>query len=158
MQKQQIIYIIGGAIIVVLLAIIGIGTFFIIPTLSANQAQTAVSTPAATPTRMPNTYAQPLKQYGPDIKNQIAQGLHLTVDQLTTQVKTGKTLSDIATAQKIPSDQLNLIITNAFQTGLKPALDAGTLTQKQVDTLVKRMQNNPKELNRFLGGPAKAAA
>ncbi|HLZ57235.1 MAG TPA: hypothetical protein VKR06_09835 [Ktedonosporobacter sp.] len=158
MQKQHIIYIVGGAIIVVLLAIIGIGSFFIIPSLAASKAQATVSTPTAIPTRIPNPYTQPLKQYGPDIKNQIAQGLHLTVDQLTTQVQGGKTLSDIAKAQNITPDQLNTIVANAFQVGLKPALDGGTLTQKQVDTLVKRMQANPKMLDRFLGAPAKANA
>jgi hypothetical protein len=151
-MERRILYIIGGAIVLVLI-LIGISVLVIMPAItSANNTQ-ASATPTITASPTPanrNPYAQYLKQYGPDIKNQIAQGLHLTADQLTTQLKAGQSLSSIATAQGISATQLQTIITNAFQTGLKPAVDAGNLTQKQVDVLVKRMQNNPKQLERLL--------
>src|SRR6266567_7187486 len=42
-----------------------------------------------------------LKKYRSDIANEIAQGLHLSPNQLKTDLKSGKSLSDIATSQHI---------------------------------------------------------
>ena len=98
--------------------------------------------------------AQALKQYGPNIKQQIAQGLKLTSTQLTTELRSGKTLSQIATAQGLTSSQLQTLVSNAMQTGLKPAIDSGDLTQTQVDRYIKRLQNNPQQLDRLLGARA----
>jgi hypothetical protein len=100
------------------------------------------------------TVAKILKQYAPDIKNQIAQGLHLTPDQLTTQLQAGKTLSDIATTQNISASQLQTVVSNALQTSLQPAVTDGTLTQRQLDRLIKKYQNNPSLLDHLLGGKA----
>src|SRR2546421_4176659 len=66
------------------------------------------------------------------------------------QLKSGKTLSDIATAQNISSTQLQTIVGNAIQNALKPAVTDGTLTQKQVDKLTKRFQSNPVLLDHLL--------
>src|SRR6266480_3175751 len=96
------------------------------------------------------TSVRQLKYIKPDLKNHIAQGLHLTPDQLTSQLKSGKTLSDIATAQNISSTQLQTIVGNAIQNALKPAVTEGTLTQKQVDKLTKRFQSNPVLLDHLL--------
>ena len=62
----------------------------------------------------------------------------------------GKTLSDIATAQNISSTQLQTIVGNAIQNALKPAVTDGTLTKKQVDKLTKRFQSNPVLLDHLL--------
>src|SRR6266851_7688882 len=97
---KRLLYIIIGAIVLVLVAI-GIGVFVILPNIAAaDTSQKATPTPTTTTTKKAgNGINKILKQYAPDIKNQIAQGLHLTPDQLTAQLQSGKTLTDIATAQ-----------------------------------------------------------
>ena len=152
-MSKRILYILVGAIVLVLLAI-GIFVYTLLPTITsaiaANQTPTPTPTVSATPTHKGNGAAKILKQYAPGIKNQIAQGLHLTPDQLASQLKSGKTLSDIATAQNISSTQLQTIVGNAIQNALKPAVTGGTLTQKQVDKLTKRFQSNPVLLDHLL--------
>jgi hypothetical protein len=151
-MPKRILYIIVGAIVLILLAI-GIGVYALLPTItSAMASQTATPTPSVTATPAPkgNGIAKILKQYAPTIKNQIAQGLHLTPEQLTTQVQSGKTLSNIATAQNVSSTQLQTLVGNALQTALQPAVSNGTLTQQQVNRLMKRYQGNPTLLDRIL--------
>jgi hypothetical protein len=153
--SRRTLYILMGAIVVILLAI-GIGVAVFWPSItSATAGQTVTPTPivSVTGTAKP-TAAKILKQYAPDIKNQIAQGLHLTPDQLTTQLQAGRTLSDIATTQKISASQLQTVVGNALQTSLQPAVTDGTLTQRQLDRLIKRYQNNPNLLDHLLGGKA----
>src|SRR6266568_2981313 len=59
-----------------------------------------------------------LQKYGPDLTNQVAQGLHLSADQLQAQLQAGKSLDDIAAAQHVSSSQLQTIETNALQSTL----------------------------------------
>lgn len=152
-MSKRILYLLIGAIVLVLLAI-GICVYTLLPTvtsaIAANQAPTPTPIVSATPTHKGSTATKILKQYAPSIKNQIAQGLHLTPDQLTSQLQSGKTLSNIATAQNISATQLQTIVGNAVQNALKPAVAGGTLTQKQVDKLAKRFQSNPTLLDHLL--------
>jgi len=152
-MSKRILYILVGAIILVLLAI-GICVYTLLRTITsaiaANQTPTPTPTVSATPTPKGNGETKILQHYTNSIKNQIAQGLRLAPDQLTSQLKSGKTLSDIATAQNISSTQLQTIVGNAIQNALKPAVTDGTLTQKQVDKLTKRFQSNPVLLDHLL--------
>jgi|SRR5438132_7083618 len=153
-MPKRILYTLVGAIILILLAI-GIGVYALLPTItSASASPAATPTPIVSATTTPahkgTAAAKILKQYAPAIKNQIAAGLHLTPDQLTAQLQSGKTLSSIATAENISSTQLQTIVGNAIQNALKPAVDNGTLTQKQVDKLAKKYQSNPVLLDRLL--------
>ena len=157
-MARRIILIISGAIVLVLVLIVG-GIFLVLHS-QADAASSATPTPTAavtpTPTVRANPYAQPLKQYAPEIKSQMAQGLKLTPEQLAAQLKAGKTLSAIATAQGLSTVQLQSLIATSLQNGLQPAVTSGDLTQKQVATLVKRWQKNPKQLERLLGAKIKA--
>ena len=151
--QKRTLYIIIGTTVLVAIAL-GVGTFAILSafTTSAN-ATVPTPTPIVTTTATKgNVTTKMLRQYTPDIKNQIAQGLKLTSDQLTLQLKAGKTLSDIAVAQGVSSTQLQTIITNAIENGLKPAVDSGALTQTQVDHQAKRFSADPTLLDHMLGG------
>ena len=151
-QKRTLYLIIGTTLLVAIA--IGVGVFAILSSL-ATSANAKVPTPTpvvATTATKGNATAKLLRQYAPDIKNQIAQGLKLTPDQLTLQLKAGKTLSDIAVAQGVTSTQLQTIITSAIENGLKPAVDSGALTQTQVDRQAKRFAADPTLLDRLLGG------
>lgn len=91
-----------------------------------------------------------LQAYMSSIASQVAQGLHLSVDQLKTQLQSGKSLSQIATAQHISSSQLHTIVTNAVQNALNQAVSAGNLTQQQATGFMQQLQSHPQLLNRLL--------
>ena len=160
MVRRTLFILIGGAA-ALLLILVGIAVFIFWPLVTSAHSTSSTSTTVVTPTTTPDTtstpttqskIAQQLKHYTPDIKTLIAQGLKLTPDQLTTQLHLGKTLSDIANAQGVSAVQLQRIVTNAVETGLKPAVDDGTITQKQLDKLTKRYASNPTLLDKLLGG------
>jgi len=142
-MTRRHIYIIGGIVLLIFIAISGIITFFILPSIISSNNTQAKTVPTATPTPILNEATiQYLKQYAPDIEKQIAQGLHLTSDQLTQQLQAGKTLKDVAKAQNIAPAQLKTIIANAVQNGLKPEVAAGNLSQKQIRALARRLQSD----------------
>ncbi len=149
-MARRLIVIISGAIVLVLI-LIAVGVFVIHSQANAtNATATPTVTITATPAKRSNPYAKPLRQYGPDIKNQIAQGLKLTPDQLTSQLQSGKSLTDIATAQGLSTVDFQNLITNTLNNSLKPAVTSGELTQDQVAALIKRVQKNPKVLQNLL--------
>jgi len=159
-MTRRILYAIIS-LLAVLLILIGVGVFVFLPMLTSAHTSQATTTPTVVPTTTAiatpkpiNVTAKLLKQHAPDIKSQIAQGMKMTPEQLTTQLQSGKTLSDVATAQNVSSTQLQTLISNTLQTSLKPAVASGDLTQKQLDNLTKRYQKNPALLDKLLGGKA----
>lgn len=95
---------------------------------------------------------QVLRKYLPDIGKEVAQGLRMTPDQLKTQLQSGKSLHDIATAQRVSDSDLHTIATNAIQHALDKAVKAGDLTQQQADQIKQQLKNNPQFLERILNG------
>ena len=82
------------------------------------------------------------------VKQQVAQGFHLTVDQVTSEVSSGKQITDVAAAQGISSDQLHTIELNAYQTAFNQAVQNGTYTQDQANTYMENYrQRDPGRLN-----------
>ena len=161
-MTRRMLYIVLGIVAVII--IIGVvSTILVLPALTAGSSpQAATPTVVVTPTVTATAKAvsplrQALKQYGTTIKQQIAEGLHLTPQQLKSQLQSGKKLSDIATAQNTSADQLNTLVQNTFNTNLKPAIDSGQITQKQIDKLVSGYEKNQQSLERFLGAGTKAA-
>ena len=155
---RRVLFILIAGATALLLILIGIAVFIFWPMVTSahttSQTTPTVSTTTTPTTQAGNVVAQMLKQYGPDVKTQIAQGLKLTPEQLTAQLRAGKTLSDVAKAQGVSATQLPTIITNAIETGLKPAVDDGTITQQQLDKLAKRYASHPALLDKLLGGKA----
>lgn len=88
-----------------------------------------------------------LKQYLPAIENQVAVGLKLTSSQLTTDLKNGQSLSQIATAQGVSSAQLHTIVLNAVQNAVNQAVKDGNLTQAQANAFMTALQQHPAILN-----------
>jgi polyhydroxyalkanoate synthesis regulator phasin len=95
---------------------------------------------------------QALKQYLPGVATQVAQGLHMTVDQLKAQLQSGKSLSAIATAQGVSSSQLQTLVTNTIQSTVTKAVSDGNLTQQQATNIMQMLQKNPGVLNHLLNG------
>lgn len=142
-SQKNTLLIVGG--VVILLIILGVGAFAFLP-----KGTSQAAAPTTLKTKKAGARAAYLQQYGPTIKTQIAQGLHLTVAQVGAQLGAGKSIDAIAQAQNVSTDQLNTLIASAYQQGLQPAVQAGQLTQQQVTTLIKRMQANHKALANFL--------
>lgn len=92
-----------------------------------------------------------LQKYRSDIATEVAQGLHLSLTQLKADLKSGKSLSDIATAQHVTTAQLRTLLTNAIQDALHKAVSAGDLTQAQADAFTQSLQKHPALLDRLLG-------
>jgi hypothetical protein len=91
-----------------------------------------------------------LKNYGATMVNSVAQELHLSSSQLTSDLKAGESLQQIATAQKVSAAQLKTIVTNALQSALQQAVTSGTLTQAQSDSINQLVQNHPAQLMHLL--------
>jgi DNA-binding CsgD family transcriptional regulator len=94
--------------------------------------------------------AQFLAQYRSQFTAQVAQGLHLTSSQLTTQLKSGKTLRAIAKGQNVSPASLKTIIVNAAKSTLNQAVSSGDITQAQAASFGTYLQNHPARLLIFL--------
>jgi hypothetical protein len=82
------------------------------------------------------------------VRQNIAQGLHLTVDQVTSEISSGKQIADIAAAQGVSSTQLHTIEVNAYQAAFNQAVQNGTYTQDQANTYMENYrQRDPGQLN-----------
>jgi AraC-like DNA-binding protein len=99
-----------------------------------------------------------LKNYGAPMENTVAQGLHLSSSQLVSELKSGKSLHQIATAQNVSETQLKTIVTNALKSALQQAVTSGTLTQTQSNSISQYMQKHPAMLtlliNKHMHGKA----
>ncbi len=91
-----------------------------------------------------------LRQYRPSIENQVAQGLHLTSAQLTTDLKNGQSLDQVAKAQSVSTSQLRTSVLNAIQSAANQAVKDGNLTQTQASDLMQALQQQPGILDRIL--------
>ena len=67
------------------------------------------------------------------LKHRLAERLNMSVDQLTTQVSSGKQIADVAAAQGVSAAQLHTIILDAYQAAFDQAVKDGTYTQAQAD-------------------------
>lgn len=100
--------------------------------------------------------SQFLSKYRGQIENSVASGLHMTSAQLTEQLQAGKSLSQIAAAQKVSSSQLRTIITSAVQSALNTAVSNGDLTQAEATGFMQYLQSHPAKLNHILHAHFKA--
>jgi polyhydroxyalkanoate synthesis regulator phasin len=91
-----------------------------------------------------------LRGYLPEITNDVASGLHLTPAQLKAQLKSGKSLNEVAEEQHVSSAQLRTIVIDAVQRALNKAVTAGDVTQQQATTFMQYLRSNPRILNHIL--------
>ncbi len=91
-----------------------------------------------------------LVKYRSDLITQVAQGLHLTSSQLTTQLQAGKSLTAIAQAQKVSTSELKTIVVNAIKSTLSKAVSAGDITQAQANSFTQFLQKHPAQVERFV--------
>ncbi|MHB8572881.1 MAG: hypothetical protein ACYDAY_07995 [Candidatus Dormibacteria bacterium] len=82
--------------------------------------------------------------------NAVATALGLTPDTLKTDLQS-KTLADLEKSANVTDQAVRDAATAAAHTVLDPAVKAGTITQAQEDTLIKRLSNAP--AGALFGGP-----
>lgn len=79
---------------------------------------------------------------------QAANGLHLTVAQIKTQVLAGKTIQDIAAAQGISQNQLHTIEVQALRAAYNKFVSMGCYTRQEADAGFRQdSRETPTQLN-----------
>jgi polyhydroxyalkanoate synthesis regulator phasin len=91
-----------------------------------------------------------LQGYTSQITDQVASQLHLTPSQLQAQLRSGKSLSDVAAAQHVSSAQLHAIVMNAVQNALNKAVSNGDVTKQQANTFMQALQSHPEFVDHIL--------
>lgn len=86
-----------------------------------------------------NTSSKDLEQYFTPVVTAVADSLKLTVDQLKSELKSGKSLGDIAKAQTVDLQKVKDAITSSSKTQLDAAAKAGKITQSQADKLYQTL-------------------
>jgi hypothetical protein len=85
-----------------------------------------------------------------------ATALHLSTDELRTQLRAGKSLAQIAATQKVSVDTLVTAVVDAEKAELAAQVKAGRLTQAQADsigsTLTQRITDLVNGVGRGAGG------
>ena len=76
---------------------------------------------------------------GLDLSQAAAASLHLTVDQLKTQLKSGKSLKEIAKDQKVDYATVTAAIESSAKADLDKLVKAGTITQEREKTMLDRL-------------------
>jgi DNA-binding CsgD family transcriptional regulator len=71
-----------------------------------------------------------------------AKALNLSITQLDTELRSGKTLSEIATAQKVSLETVKNAVLATLKTQLAAAVKAGSLTQAQSDQILKNAETD----------------
>ena len=93
---------------------------------------------------------QTLKQYESSLLNDVASGLHLSANQLQSDLQNGQTLAQIAKAQNVAESQLHTLVLNAVQKALTQAEQAGTITQSQESGFMQYLQKHPGVVEHWL--------
>jgi HEAT repeat len=82
-------------------------------------------------------------KYQSMLENEVSSGLNLTQEQIHAQLQAGKSMTDIATAQGISTDQLREIETGAFTDTLQAMVKAGDISQSAADSWQTRTLGKP---------------
>jgi hypothetical protein len=73
--------------------------------------------------------------------NAAAGALNMQPSDLMSQLRSGKTLQDVATAQNVDFSKVTTAITNAVKPGLDQAVASGKLTQQRETDILTRITN-----------------
>jgi len=83
-----------------------------------------------------------LQQYMLAVESSVAQGLGISTSTLTSDLRNGQTLHQIAAAHNVSDSRLESIIKSAVASELKSAVSAGTITQTQANTISQQLSNS----------------
>jgi hypothetical protein len=87
------------------------------------------------------------------VKQQLALGLHLSIEQVTAKLQAGESLETLATAQGLTAEQLQTLEINAYQTAVGQQAREGHATQQDAEHAVAQIRGYAQtELNGFMIG------
>jgi hypothetical protein len=81
----------------------------------------------------------------------LAKTLNLKLEDLQSQLQSGRTLTQIAQAQGISQAQLETALETSVKDNLAKAVTAGTITQKQADQMLSYMNGNYAQMLTLMG-------
>jgi len=93
-----------------------------------------------------------INTYASDITQEVAQGLHLSVDHLRSQLRAHQTLSQIATAQRLTPVQLQTLELQALRDASQKAVRAGVVPQAHVNQFLQQAQSDTVYLDEIITG------
>lgn len=93
-----------------------------------------------------------INTYASDITQEVAQGLHVSVDQLRSQLQAGQTLSQVATAQRLTPVQLQTLELQALRDAGQKAVRAGVVPQAHVDQFLQQAHSDSVYLDEIIMG------
>jgi hypothetical protein len=133
----------GVGVLVVALAAFSI-VWFLHPSTALGTNQTHVVPAGPGCTKIP-------QQVRAMVKEQLALGLHLSTEQVTTKLQAGKSLEALATAQGLTEEQLQTLEINAYQTAMEQQVREGKATQPDADHADAQIRSyTPIVLNGFM--------
>ena len=77
------------------------------------------------------------------VRQQVAQKLHLSVDQLTTKLQSGVSIEALAAQQGMPPGQWRTFVIATYQAAFEQAVHAGKLAQARADRYMHNIRSYP---------------
>ncbi|MBV9229076.1 MAG: hypothetical protein JOZ18_07160 [Chloroflexi bacterium] len=90
-----------------------------------------------------------LSSYSGAMEQQLSTTLRLTPDEIRSQIRQDKSLSDIATSQGVSASELQNAELQGLQAMMDKAVQAGTIDQDQADRWMAHFKANPEELDKI---------
>ena len=136
--------------------LMGGSLFFLIAcSSSANTGNANSHTPVSTPNLEQTERALDvawINTYASNIRQEVAQGLHVSVNQLRNQLQAHQTLNQIATAQRLTPVQLQTLELQAVRDAGQKAVRAGVVPQAHVDQFLHQAQSDTVYLDEIITG------
>ena len=93
-----------------------------------------------------------INTYASDIRPEVAQGLHLNVDQLINRLQAGQTLGQVAVVQHLTPVQLHTLELQALRNAGQKAVRAGLVAQAPVDQFLQQAQSDSVYMDEIITG------
>jgi hypothetical protein len=77
------------------------------------------------------------------VRQQVAQKLHLSVDQLTTRLQSGVSIEALAAQQGMTPDEWRTFVIATYQAAFEQAVNAGKLTQARAERFMHSIRLYP---------------
>ena len=132
--------------LIVLLLLAGIGLFaWLVFAGQTPQASNISTNPhfSATTQSSATTGKGTPPEVANDVRQQVAQKLHLSLDQLTAKLQSGVPIDSLATQQGISADSWRAFVIATYQAAYEREVSAGKVTQVRADHDMRNIRSYP---------------
>ena len=81
------------------------------------------------------------------VQNQLAEGLHLSPNQIKAKLQTSLHITDLAQQQGLSLDQWHTLELNAVKAGMQKLISENKLTQDRANTIQQQWSTNPTSMD-----------